>query len=331
MFKTKKEKTLEELVFERIKKGYILDTREMNLEQISIQELTSVIKKAGKYCTENNLCYGVHFSYLGFRDTNGNRDKKIKSFMFSPVSEIIECLFVKEIKTIEDIRKIFANNYEFLPNILRNLGKNLNLSLIKSINMNELPKVNEEILNKTKIHIYKQYKRWEYGYYKDQSFGVGKTFYVAFCNNEILEKNLITLCQFVQAYFNKLMELKLPLYNNFYKEDLNLILSLCPQFLKNETLATEFILNANKEYIEIFLKLCILDERNILMNAIKKTPSCYYKLPSEYQKNTEICMEVLNNDFSMIRTIIENGPIKEEDWKEYCTLFLYSKWREMND
>ncbi len=317
----KKKERFEEYTLNLIKEFKIVESDDFD-GKVSMNEATSAIEKAGKYCVENDIHFGVRLSYLGFRDANNNVDKLVKNILFMPVSLFTENLFIKEIKTVNNVigllHEIMAEN---LPDFFYLFSNNIDIDIASEIDMENLPEVNKEFLKMTKEYIAKKNKEWKFGYYEDMSFGVGKTFYIFFSKKDVLEKNLTTLCRFLQGYCEKVLKEKRS-YEFLYEKDSEFVLKLFPQILENKELVSDFIANTDKHFINEILTRTNLNKNEIITNAIKLNPNCYRELPSEYQEDADICKTVLTLDFSMIMSVIDNGPINKDDWKEHCISLL---------
>ena len=66
-----------------------------------------------------------------------------------------------------------------------------------------------------------------------------------------------------------------------------------------------------------------LNQKDIIFDAIKKNTECYIYLPKEYQVDKEICLHVINIDFSNIYNVIKYGQISEEIWKNKIICCAY--------
>lgn len=319
MFKSKKNFT--DFVLEKVKEGKIVDSERSPWKLVSIEDVTSAAETVGKYCCENHLPYGIHLGYIGFRDGNGKTDKKVRSVSFMPAPSQIENGFIKEMKTIENILGFFNNiNDSILPHFFQEFGKNISIDIAKTIELENLSEMNEDVLKIASDYLFDRMKEWEFGYYQDLSFGVGKTFYVVFCEKEIVKKNLITICKFMQEYCKKILK-EQKHYRFLYGADSKMVLKLCPQILTDGKLTADFIANTKYRFVSDILETASLN-KDIILEALKQNPKCYNYLPEEYQMDIEICIEVLNLDFEMIHFVMIYGPINSDDWKQFCISYL---------
>lgn len=316
----KKTKTFADYVIEKVSNNEIVEMRE-NAKDIAMEDAINAIETTAKYCLNYNLAYGTHLHYLGFNFGNEKHSKIIHSISFMPTPHYIENLFVKEMKTVENMLGFFCElNEDIVPDFFQTFGRNISVDFAKSIDMENMSEANEEVVKLVSEHLFKRMIEWESGYYEDVSFGVGETFYIFFCNKEIVKKNIVTICSFVQTYLKKLISEKQN-YKFLYNTDCEYLFKICPQILTNEELSAEFIANAEYRILSYILETVPLN-KNMVLSALKLNPKCYCYLPDEYLKDKEICIELLNLDLEMIRFIIEYGPIDVEEWKKHCISIL---------
>lgn len=323
---------IEKNLLEKLKEDKVARIFNTN-NDFAFSKAEDLIQNMGEIFQKENLSVFSELNYLGFRFANGERQKRLESLYFKIYKSKYH-IFEKEFETKKNILSFFEEmDSELLPDFY-NIMKHIDKEVISKVNMKNLPKLNQKLFQLTKEKIESDFSEWKYGYYKNASFGVKRTYNIVYCNKEILEKNIIILCKFTQAYCHALLDdgkgfsilrkdfsensfHSKSLFDLFYGENIPILLDIClEKFLKNKNLASDFIASIHdKNSIQKVLTETSLNQKDIIFDAIKKNTECYIYLPKEYQVDKEICLHVINIDFSNIYNVIKYGQISEEIWK----------------
>ena len=297
---------------------FMFDTSSKELSYDDALELSKVIIKK---INEDNLKRVIHMDYTGFRDGYDNVDYLLSKFNVSEMDELDYLVFGQKITSIQEIKDFLFNvgyEFDFLEDIHLNHDKlqeldnfNIDFSVLNPKNRCFVKRFLED------------YEETENGIKRNLCPGVGYEHYEFICNKEDAYDNLSLIYEFKRLFVEFLLSES---NEENIKDIIYSIESIeeYPAVLENDHLLAMTI--AHNKHLAPKLtaesKIGVFYTIDIVIQALKLNPSCYYYIDEYYKKNDMIASLTLDLDIRLLPEIIKVNNLNEVDIKKKIKEFL---------
>lgn len=279
-------------------------------EKLSFENAKKLLEKCVEELKNKKLIRKIDFEYLGFTDTV-TTSYLVNLISIKNPNIASDLIFSQEIKNEESLKRFLSSifsidkypDFFYISSELETQLRNFKVNMLeyKPIDIKD---IKEEFLE--------EYTETDYGFLKNNFSPVGHSYTAYVCDIKMVYNNLSLITWYIRKFYESLLGTK----------DESKVLRSVPNIIDNLPIitTTDELLSSTIAYANKTTKLEILnsdieDKYNLILSAISKNPNCYNYLPYNYQKDVNICKAAINASIKVFPSIVENGPLSENEWK----------------